>query len=216
MKKEKTDKKATDDGAEKRVQDGAEAGVDSDVSACEACEDEAVVVEEEKKPTEEQVLRDKLLRLHADFDNYRKRVARDHMDTVKQANADLIESLLPVLDHIGHAEAMMEKTAGADAAPYLEGFRMVKNELLKTLSNYGLKPIEAVGTPFDANVHEALSKMPSDVANPDDVLFEIRSGYLLNGRVLRAAQVIVATHEADEASPSETPVRETTSEEAGE
>ena len=213
MKKEKTDKKVAEDEAEKRVKDGAEAGVDSDVCASE---DEVVIIEEEQKPSEEQVLRDKLLRLHADFDNYRKRVARDHSDMVKQSNADLIESLLPVLDHIGHAETMMEKTAGADAAPYLEGFRMVKNELLKTLSGYGLKPIETVGTPFDANVHEALSTMPSDVAAPDDVLFEVRGGYLLNGRVLRAAQVIVATDETDEVAVPETPAFEAVSEEAGE
>lgn len=213
MKKEKTDKKVAEDEAEKRVVDGAEAGVDSDVCACE---DEVVLIEEEQKPSEEQVLRDKLLRLHADFDNYRKRVARDHSDMVKQSNADLVESLLPVLDHIGHAEAMMEKTASADAAPYLEGFRMVKNELLKTLSGYGLKPIETVGLPFDANVHEALSTMPSDVAKPDDVLFEIRGGYLLNGRVLRAAQVIVATDGIDEVSVSETPAFESVSEETGE
>lgn len=213
MKKEKTDKKVAEDEAEKRVKDGAEAGVDSDVFASD---DEVVIIEEEQKPSEEQVLRDKLLRLHADFDNYRKRVARDHSDMVKQSNADLIESLLPVLDHIGHAETMMEKTAGADAAPYLEGFRMVKNELLKTLSGYGLKPIETVGLPFDANVHEALSTMASDVANPDDVLFEVRGGYLLNGRVLRAAQVIVATDETDEVAVPETPAFEAVSEEAGE
>ena len=93
---------------------------------------------------------------------------------------------------------------------------MVKNELLKTLSGYGLKPIETVGLPFDANVHEALSTMASDVANPDDVLFEVRGGYLLNGRVLRAAQVIVATDETDEVAVPETPAFEAVSEEAGE
>ncbi len=213
MKKEETDKKAAEDEAEKRVEDSAEADVDSDVCACE---DETVIIKEEQKPSEEQILRDKLLRLHADFDNYRKRVARDYVDTVKQSNADLIESLLPVLDHIGHAEAMMEKTASAEATPYLDGFRMVKNELLKTLSGYGLKPIETVGIPFDANLHEALSTMPSDVAAPDEVIFEVRGGYLLNGRVLRVAQVIVATDEADEVSVSEAPACEAVSEEAGE
>ncbi len=213
MKKQKADKKVADDEAEKRVEDGAEAGVDLNVGADG---DETVFIEEEQKPSEEQVLRDKLLRLHADFDNYRKRVARDYVDMVKQSNADLIESLLPVLDHIGHAEVMMEKNASGDAAPYLEGFRMVKSELLKTLSGYGLKPIETVGIPFDANVHEALSTMPSDVAAPDEVLFEVRGGYMLNGRVLRAAQVVVATDEIDEASVPETPASQAVSEEAGE
>ena len=208
MKKEQTNKNAEDDGAEKRVEDVAEAVAESEACACETCEKEAESSAEEKKPTEEQVLRDKLLRLHADFDNYRKRVARDHSDIVKQSNADLIESLLPVLDHIGHAEAMMEKSAGEDAAPYLEGFRMVKNELIKALDGYGLKPIDVMGAKFDANIHEALSAMPSETVAPGEILFEVRRGYTLNGRVLRAAQVIVSADDVEEASPQEIQVEE--------
>lgn len=216
MKKEQTNKNAEDDGAEKRVDDVAEATAESDVCAGEACEEEPVVSAEEKKPSEEPILRDKLLRLHADFDNYRKRVARDHSDMVKRSNADLIESLLPVLDHIGHAEAMMEKNAGEEAAPYLEGFKMVKHELIKALDGYGLKPIDVIGAKFDANIHEALSSMPSETAGPGEILFEVRRGYTLNGRVLRAAQVIVSPDEVDAIPVPESPVQETTSEETGE
>lgn len=143
-----------------------------------------------------ELLRDKLLRLHADFDNYRKRMARDHAEMIKRSNEDLVESLLPVLDHIGHAEAMMHKNADASAAPYLEGFQMVKNELLKVLGDYGVKPIETADLAFNANLHEALSVLHSDSVEPGTILIEVRRGYLLNGRVLRASQVIVASDDS--------------------
>ncbi len=164
-----------------------------------------------KEPDETEQLRDKLLRLHADFDNYRKRMARDHQEMIKRANEDLIASMLPVLDHIGHAEAMMEKQADATVAPYLEGFRMVKQELLKALDDYGVKPIETDGVQFDANRHDALSAQHSDVAQAGEILFEVRRGYLLHGRVLRAAQVIVASEDSGatpdaNAEPAETTV----------
>ena len=143
-----------------------------------------------------ELLRDKLLRLHADFDNYRKRVARDHSEMVKRSNEALVESLLPVLDHIGHAEAMMGKGDDPTVAPYLEGFQMVKNELLKVLGDYGVKPIETVGVVFDANLHDALSVQHSDTAEPGAIVIEVRRGYLLHGRVLRASQVIVASDDS--------------------
>lgn len=158
--------------------------------------DDTVVVEDEKEvqPSEEEKLRDRLLRLQADFDNYRKRVARDHRDMVKAANNDLVESLLPVLDHVGHALDAMQKAAGDDEDnPYVAGFMLVRAELLKALAKYGLEPVDSFGKPFDINVHEALSTAPSADVAPDTVIFEVRKGYLINGKVLRAAQVIVST-----------------------
>ena len=162
-------------------------------------------VKQETKLSELDALKDQFLRLRADFDNYRKRVARDQIETIKRANEDLVESLLPALDHFGSAESMMEQKAGPEAAPYLEGFRMVKNELSRVLESYGLKPIPALGEQFDANVHEALSTQISETAAPESVVFEIRKGYTLNGRVLRASQVIVAAEpelEPNNAAPA--------------
>lgn len=120
---------------------------------------------------------------------------------IKRANEDLLESLLPVLDHFGHAEASLEKDAhaGRDVKAYLDGFRMVHNELLRVLDSYGVKPIEAIGKVFDATCHDAVSMMPSADAEPGTVLFESRKGYWLNGRVLRPAQVVVVA-ERDEAA----------------
>ncbi len=162
-------------------------------------------VVEEKQPTEAEIYRDRLVRLQADFDNYRKRMVRDKADMIKSANADLLSAMLPALDHIDHALASLEKNvAPADASdeatkaepnPYIEGFKLIQNELLRGLEKFGLKPIDSIGKPFDVEVHEALSKMPSDSVPPEHVLFEVRKGYTLNGKVLRAAQVIVSAAE---------------------
>lgn len=157
--------------------------------------------EQEQQPSEAEVYRDRLIRLQADFDNYRKRIARDKVDMIKSANADLLSAMLPALDHIDHALASLEKTVATPADgepsttepnPYIEGFKLIQNELLRGLDKFGLKPIESIGKPFDVEYHEALSKMPSDDIAPEHVLFEVRKGYTLNGKVLRAAQVIVS------------------------
>ncbi|MBQ8570429.1 MAG: nucleotide exchange factor GrpE [Kiritimatiellae bacterium] len=153
-------------------------------------------VEEAQQPSEAEIYRERLIRLQADFDNYRKRMARDKADMIKSANADLLSAMLTALDHIDHALASLEKTtAGTEATesnPYIEGFKLIQNELLRGLDKFGLSPIESIGKPFDVEVHEALSKMPSDSVAPEHVLFEVRKGYMLNGKVLRAAQVIVS------------------------
>ncbi len=164
---------------------------------------EAPAAATEPEPSEADKLRDRLLRLQADFDNYRKRVARDHGEMVKRANEDLVEAILPVLDHFGHAEASMEKDVRSDIAAYLEGFRLVRDELVRVLDSFGVKPIESAGAVFDATRHEAVAIMPSETAEPGTVLFESRKGYLLHGRVLRPSQVIVAADR--EAAPDAAP-----------
>ncbi len=177
-----------------------------EASSAESSSEEPIVEapeEEQKQPTEAEIYRDRLIRLQADFDNYRKRIARDRADMIKSANADLLSAMLPALDHIDHALASLEKTvatpteaegeAKVESNPYIEGFKLIQNELLRGLDKFGLKPIESIGKPFDVEFHEALSKMPSDSIAPEHVLFEVRKGYTLNGKVLRAAQVIVST-----------------------
>lgn len=178
----------------------------------EAATEEAPAAEEpEVEPAEEapaqseaDIYRERLMRLQADFDNYRKRMARDKADMIKSANAELLSAMLPALDHIDSALASLEKTVAAPAPaegeeakpaepnPYIEGFKLIQNELLRGLDKFGLKPVESLGKPFDVEYHEALSKMPTDSVPPEHVLFEVRKGYTLNGKVLRAAQVIVS------------------------
>lgn len=197
-----TEEPATEESAVE--ESAAEEPAAEDTATDDASQVEEPVVEE-KQPTEAEIYRDRLVRLQADFDNYRKRMVRDKADMIKSANADLLSAMLPALDHIDHALASLEKNvAPADASdeaakaepnPYIEGFKLIQNELLRGLEKFGLKPIDSIGKPFDVEVHEALSKMPSDSVPPEHVLFEVRKGYTLNGKVLRAAQVIVSAAE---------------------
>lgn len=181
-----------------------EAATESTEEAPAAEELEVESAEEAPAQSEADIYRERLMRLQADFDNYRKRMARDKADMIKSANAELLSAMLPALDHIDSALASLEKTVAAPAPaegeeakpaepnPYIEGFKLIQNELLRGLDKFGLKPVESLGKPFDVEYHEALSKMPTDSVPPEHVLFEVRKGYTLNGKVLRAAQVIVS------------------------
>ena len=190
-----------DDNAAREQQDAAQS--QDDAAHAQNASAHNAPQQQEAKPSELDALKDQLLRLRADFDNYRKRVARDQIETIKRANADLIEALLPALDHFGSAEAMMAQSASPETAPYVEGFRMVKAELMRVLATFDLEPIPAVARQFDANFHEALSTQFLEGAEPGSVVFEIRKGYMLGGRVLRASQVIVAAEPSD--APAEPP-----------
>ncbi len=161
-------------------------------------EEESESAEVAAAKSEIEKLRDRLLRLQADFDNFRKRVARENLELIKSANGELIESLLPVLDHFGHALESMEKTGGGAPEAYAEGVRIINSELLRTLEHFGLSRIDCVGKEFDANLHEALSTMPGGNVKPGCIVAEIRKGYTLNGKVLRAPQVIVAAENPGE------------------
>ncbi|NLB68173.1 MAG: nucleotide exchange factor GrpE [Lentisphaerae bacterium] len=151
----------------------------------ESAELQAAIEENEK-------LKDRLLRLQADFDNYRKRIARDHVDMIKRSNEDLIDSLLPVLDNFDSASQMVGENADESLKAYLQGFQIVQGELVKVLENNGLKAIEALGSEFDANLHDALTTAPASDGRAGIVVSEFRKGYTLNGRVLRASQVVVS------------------------
>ena len=154
------------------------------------------------EPDEAARLRDRLLRLQADFDNYRKRQVRERSEWIAQANADLLEDLLPVLDQADTAVAAAEKDASEAAKPWAEGYAMLRRVFLNAVAKHGLKPLEsAVGKPLDTDRAEALSVLRTGRAEPGSVLFETRRGYELNGRVLRPAQVIVE-QEAEPAAES--------------
>lgn len=140
-------------------------------------------------------LRDRLLRLQADFDNFRKRTQRERADTAARANEDLMLALLPVLDHF---EIGLKAAAehGVDPAS-LDGFRIVRDQLHAALARFGLEPIEAAGKPFDPHQHESVSTMYSDRVPRDEVAEELRRGYRLGSRLLRATQVVVSAGPAE-------------------
>ena len=129
-----------------------------------------------------------LQRLAADFDNYRKRSARDQEALVARAHERLVKELLPVLDDLERALGAAEVH---DEATVVEGVRLVQRALLASLEREGLAEIEADGA-FDPHVHEALIAQPGEGAEPGSVLQVVQKGYRLGDRVLRPARVVVA------------------------
>ncbi len=136
-------------------------------------------------------LENRLLRLQADFDNFRKRVARERNETYTRANEDLLSEVIPVIDHMD-----MALTAAADHdAPeaLLSGVSLVAEQLKGVLGKFGLEKIDAASKEFDPNEHEAISHLPSEDVPDNHVMQQTRLGYKLKGRILRPAQVVVSS-----------------------
>ncbi|MCP9486809.1 MAG: nucleotide exchange factor GrpE [Gaiellaceae bacterium MAG52_C11] len=131
---------------------------------------------------------DSYLRLAADFDNYRKRVAREYVEVTARANERLLSELLPVLDDL---ERALEAAAAHEEAQLEEGVQLVHRSLAKLVERNGLSEIPADGA-FDPHVHEALLSQPGEGAEPGTVLQVLQKGYRLGDRVLRPTRVIVS------------------------
>ena len=158
------------------------------------------VVEEPVVEEEEEPLRDQLLRMKADFDNFRKRNLRERAEWITRANEDLFLEILPVLDHyeMGLNSAENHQTDNS----VIEGFKLVYNQLIDLLKKHNVTPIETTGKTFDPHHHEALTHMPSE--HPAETIAqEVRRGYLLGDKLLRAAQVVVSSGPAEETEPAE-------------
>ena len=139
--------------------------------------------------------RDLALRTQADFENYKKRCARERDDAIKYANSSLLERLLPIVDNfeLGLSAARGE---GEDS-PVFSGMSMVLKQLSDFLSENGLRPIDAVGHKFDPNLHDAIAHEPSDEVAEGKVIRQTRRGYRLKDRLLRPATVVVSSGRAD-------------------
>jgi molecular chaperone GrpE len=129
-----------------------------------------------------------LQRLKAEFDNFRKRTAREHEAMSARANEALLKELLPVLDDL---ERALEAAEQHEEAKLEDGVRLVHRALAETVRRNGLEEIETNGA-FDPHVHEALLAQPGEEAEPGTVLQVLQKGYRLGDRVLRPARVVVA------------------------
>ena len=145
----------------------------------------------EPQPSPEEVLKDRLLRLQADFDNYRKRMDREKKDWIAFASEKLVLELLPVLDHFELGLADSAKNGAP--APIQEGFQLVCNQFRAALEKAGVQVINAEGQAFDPNLHEAITHLPSDTVPEGQVSAQTRRGYKLGDKLLRAAQVVVSS-----------------------
>ncbi len=134
-------------------------------------------------------LENSLLRAKADYQNAQRRSTADRIDAVRFANADLMRSLLNVLDDFDRTLAVAGEATHDNL---IEGVRLVYENLQKSLTEHGLETIEAKGEPFDPTIHEALMQQPSDEFAPGTVMEQVTRGYRLRDRVLRPARVVVA------------------------
>jgi molecular chaperone GrpE len=126
--------------------------------------------------------KDKLLRLFAEFENYKKRNFKERLDLLKSAGEEMITAILPVIDDFERA---------AKANPLPEGIDLIYNKLLNILTQKGLKPMDAKGKIFDADLHDAIASVPvEDQSMKNKVVDEIEKGYYLNDKVIRHAKVI--------------------------
>jgi molecular chaperone GrpE len=135
---------------------------------------------------------DRLLRTTADFDNFKKRAAREKQDAIKYANESLVQKIIPVLDNFEMALAATQNSSSADIKSLQDGVAMIHSQLKSTLADAGLEEVDATGKSFDPNLHEAVSQQESAAVAEGQVLQQLRKGYKLRERLLRPATVIVA------------------------
>lgn len=144
----------------------------------------------EKAQEEAAEWKDKYLRLVAEFDNFRKRTARERIELTQTAGKDIVVSLLDVLDDCDRAQKQLDSST--DVQAIREGVQLVFNKLRNTLQLKGLKQMESVGQPFDADLHEAITEIPAP--RPEaagKVIDQVQPGYYLNDKIIRFAKVVV-------------------------
>ncbi|HNU49085.1 MAG TPA: nucleotide exchange factor GrpE [Bacteroidia bacterium] len=137
------------------------------------------------------VANDKYVRLYSDFENYKRRLAKERIELIKTAGSDVITSLLPIIDDFERAMKAQETTS--DAAALKEGVQLIFQKLNNTLTQHGLAAIESINKPFDTDLHEAITSIPADDDKKGLVVDEIEKGYLLNDKVVRHAKVVVGS-----------------------
>jgi molecular chaperone GrpE len=143
-----------------------------------------------KAVDEREQLRDRLLRTTAEFDNFRKRVDRDRREMADRAAEGLLLDLLPVVDDLERALAVEATGEGAEA--YRRGVELIHKQLTELLARRGVKVLDALGADFDPHLHQAVASEQADGHRDGEVVEVLRTGYLLNDRLLRPAMVKVA------------------------
>lgn len=142
----------------------------------------------EEKEKEVTANYDKYLRAVAELDNYKKRAAKEKVDTIKYGNEEIIRDILPFVDSLDRA---MEHTGGSDVDAFKDGLKLIQEQLLCCLKKHGVEKIESIGLDFDPNFHEAMMQSDSEKHEENKIINELERGYLLNGRLLRPSKVCV-------------------------
>lgn len=179
------DEQAAEDQTDSATQLESQARPESSV------EDEAVNQLKEAQQTAQDNY-DRLLRVSAEFDNYKKRTAREIQDVIKFANEKIVADLLPVVDNLERAlESGMCQCGDED--PLVQGVSLVLDDIIKVLEKYHISPIKALGEPFDPALHQAMMQEPTEAYPPNTVVKEMQKGYLIHDRLLRPTLVAVSS-----------------------
>jgi molecular chaperone GrpE len=134
--------------------------------------------------------KDKFIRLYAEFDNFKRRNARERVELIQTAGREVISSLLEVLDDCDRAEKQLQKSDNLDQVK--EGIQLVFNKLRNTLQAKGLKEMKSIGEPFNPDFHEAITEIPvTDPAMQGRIVDEVEKGYYLNDKIIRFSKVVV-------------------------
>ncbi len=187
-------------GAQENVKTEANAQEQEAVAEGAEGKEQEEAAQEQPQPTLEEKLtvklaetNDKYIRLAAEFDNYRRRVAKEKLDLISTAGEDVIKGLLPVLDDCERALQVLNASDDSEAAKAAkEGTELIYNKLMGYLKSKGLAPIEAIGKELDTDFHEAVAQFPVQEADKKNKVFDVtQQGYTLNGKVIRFAKVVV-------------------------
>ena len=163
-------------------------------ATAEAAGEEAEKPAEEKKDEKpaEPDWKDHYARLLADFDNFKKRTARDREDIFRYAESDILKDFLPVVDNLSLALS----TAADKEDPFVKGVQLVYDTFLNALKDHGAEPFDSIGLELDTEKMDAIAQLPSDTIEEGKVSNEAKRGWMLKGKVLRAAQVVVSSGKA--------------------
>lgn len=163
-------------------------------ATAEAAGEETEKTAEEKKDEKpaEPDWKDHYARLLADFDNFKKRTARDREDIFRYAESDILKDFLPVVDNLSLALS----TAADKEDPFVKGVQLVYDTFLNALKDHGAEPFDSVGLELDTEKMDAIAQLPSDTIEEGKVSNEAKRGWMLKGKVLRAAQVVVSSGKA--------------------
>ena len=154
----------------------------------------------EEKQGEAQEHYDRLLRISAEFENFKKRSEREVADYKKFASEAVFREILPIIDNL---ERAVGASNNSDCGALIEGVKMTLQQFYSSFSKFGVVPIEAVGKPFDPRFHEAVMREPSDRHPNNVVLKEIQKGYMIKDRLLRPSAVVISTQTPSAKSISE-------------
>jgi molecular chaperone GrpE len=137
-------------------------------------------------------LKDKYIRLYAEFENYRRRTAKEKLDLISTATSGLLKSLLPVVDDFERAIASFEALKSPEMDAFKEGVELIYSKLMRTLENEGLKVMEIENSEFNSDFHESVAQFPASSEEQKGKVVEVlEKGYFLNDKVIRYAKVVV-------------------------